>query len=171
MAKKTKKLSSFDKLISSPRFGKNFVFISLAILFSTTFLWALLSAKLQQNNADQLINPYLLEHSATFRGASFPAAHTLLIKWPLFLLIKVFGYSTATFIGFTVSTVLLTVAALAAIIYRIERRPVIFGTLCLALASVLIIVPAQPYAGGLLPVNMAMLTTRNIEYLFYIASL
>ncbi len=31
--------------------------------------------------------------------------------------------------------------------------------------------PAQPYAGGLLPVNMAMLATRNIEYVVYIMSL
>jgi len=171
MAKNTKELNSFDKLISSPSFGENFAFISLAILFSTTFLWALLSAKLQQNNADQLINPYLLQHLSTFHGAVFPASHTFLIKWPLFYLFKIFGYSTATFIGFTVGTVLLIVAALAAIIYRIEKRPVIFGTLCLALASVLLLVPAQPYAGGLLPVNMAMLTTRNLEYLFYIAAL
>jgi LmbE family N-acetylglucosaminyl deacetylase len=170
-SKNKKLLNGFDGLINSRRFGKNYALISLGVLLGTTFLWALLSAKLQQNNADQLINPYLLEHSATFRGAVFPADHTFLIKLPLFYLVKVFGYTTATYAGFTVATVLLTVGALAAILYKIEKRPVIFGTLCLALASVLLLVPAQPYAGGLLPVNMAMLTTRNLEYLFYIGAL
>jgi len=36
------------------------------------------------------------------------------------------------------------------------------------MASVLMLIPAQPYAGGLLPVNMAMIATRNLEYIVYI---
>jgi LmbE family N-acetylglucosaminyl deacetylase len=65
----------------------------------------------------------------------------------------------------------LTILLFAALLYRIERRPLVFGTLCLALASCLLLVPAQPYAGGLLSVNMAMLTARNLEYVVYIFGL
>ncbi|MGH7241083.1 MAG: PIG-L family deacetylase, partial [Candidatus Saccharimonadales bacterium] len=57
------------------------------------------------------------------------------------------------------------------LLWRIERRPLVFGLLCLALASVLLVVPPVPYPGALLPVNMAMLTTRNLEYLLYIFGL
>ncbi len=101
----------------------------------------------------------------------FPGSHSFLLKWPLFLLIKLFGASPTTFIAFTVGVALITVAALGLIIYKIERRGLVFGTICLSLASVLLLVPAQPYGGAILPVNMAMLPTRNLEYVLYIASL
>jgi hypothetical protein len=39
------------------------------------------------------------------------------------------------------------------------------------MASCLMLVPVVPYAGALLPVNMAMITTRNIEYLIFIVAL
>ena len=159
------------KRIRQPAFAKAYVIASLAVLLATTLLWSILGAKLQQGNADQLVNPYLFEHSATFHGALFPGQHSFLLKWPLFWLVRLFGSSPGAFIGVTVATVMATVAALAALLHRIERRPLVFGTLCLALASVLLMVPAQPYAGGLLPVNMAMLTTRNLEYIVYITSL
>jgi LmbE family N-acetylglucosaminyl deacetylase len=64
-----------------------------------------------------------------------------------------------------------TVGAFAYVLSRIEKRSLVFGTICLALSSVLLLVPAAPYAGGLLPVNMAMLATRNIEYILYIVAL
>jgi LmbE family N-acetylglucosaminyl deacetylase len=130
-----------------------------------------LGAKLQQGNADQLVNTFLFGNSATFHGASFPGQHTFLLKWPLFFLIKLFGSTPTAFLTFTVIVAVITISALAYMLYRIEKRPLVFGTLCLALASVLLLVPAQPYPGGLLPVNMAMLATRNLEYILYIASL
>lgn len=163
--------SPLRKIVRKPKFARAYVIASVAILLATTLLWGILGARLQQGNADQLVNVYLFGHSATLHGALLPGQHTFLFKWPLFLLVKLFGASATALLVFTVGTVVATVAALAAIIYRIERRPLVFGTLCLALASVLLLVPAQPYAGGLLPVNMAMLTTRNLEYVLYIASL
>ena len=158
-------------IVSTPRFAKWYVVFSLAVLLATTIFWSILSAKLQGGNADQLVNSYLFEHTNTFHNALFPGQHSMLLKWPIFLLIRILGISSATFVVFTVGLSVTTVAALAFIIYRIERRPLIFGTLCLALASVLLLVPAQPYAGGILPVNMAMLSTRNLEYILYICSL
>ena len=159
------------KIIRRPGFGIAYAKASVVILLATTLFWALIGARLQQSNADQLVNTYLFGHSATFHGALFPGQHTFLLKWPLFWLVKLFGSTTTAFTVFTAGTVIITVGALAAILYKIERRPLLFGTLCLSLASVLLLVPAQPYAGGILPVNMAMLTTRNLEYIVYIASL
>jgi LmbE family N-acetylglucosaminyl deacetylase len=43
--------------------------------------------------------------------------------------------------------------------------------MCLVLAALLLAIPTQPYAGAALPVNMAMLTTRNLEYVIFLAAL
>ena len=153
------------------RFGKVYAAVSLSVLLLSTAFWATLGARLQQSNADQLVNAYLFENAHTFKQALLPGQHTFLLKWPIFWLVHVLGSTGAAVIGSTIGVTLLTVAALAFLLYRIDRRPVVFGTLCLALASVLLLVPAQPYAGALLPVNMAMLATRNIEYILYIGSL
>lgn len=147
-----------------------FIFAAI-LLFITTIFWAIQGAHLQMSNADQLVDPYLFENSTVFHNAVFPAQHTFLLKWPLFWLIKLYGFSPFSFVAITVGLVCTTVFGLAYILYRIEKRPFYIGTLLLALASVLLLVPAQPYAGSLLPVNMAMLTTRNLEYLIYIISL
>jgi len=157
--------------LATVRFGKIYAAVSLTVLLLSTTVWATLGARLQQANADQLINAYLFENPHTFRGALLPGQHSFLFKWPLFWLIHILGSSGAAIIGLTVCVVLVTVAALAFLLYRIDRRPVMFGTLCLSLASVLLLVPTQPYAGALLPVNMAMLATRNLEYILYIAGL
>ena len=159
------------KVLTLPLFAKLYAVASVVILLATTVFWSLLGANVQRGNADQLVNPYLFEYLDAFRGALIPGTHTFLIKWPLFAAMQLFGESTRALSIVTVGVVVITIMGLAAIMYRIERRPLVFGSLCLALASVLLLVPAQPYAGGLLPVNMAMITTRNLEYLLYIGSL
>jgi len=164
-------ITKVNKLLKAPHFAKIYVYVSLLILLSTTVLWATLGAKLQQSNADQLVDILLFKNAHTLHQATLPGAHSYLLKWPLFWFIGLFGTAANTFIRFTVAIVLVTVASFVFILYRINRRPLVFGTICLALASVLLLVPAQPYAGGLLPVNMAMITTRNLEYIVYIASL
>lgn len=151
--------------------GRLYVIAALAVLLITTTVWATLGATLQQGNADQLANTYLFEHSNTFHDATLPSAHSFLIKWPLFLLINLIGPSNANFIALTVVITLITVVSLAYVVYRIDKRPVIFGSLMLALASILLMIPPQPAAGGLLPVNMAMLATRNLEYVMYVGGL
>jgi LmbE family N-acetylglucosaminyl deacetylase len=163
--------SYWRKVVRKRKFAKAYARASVAILLATTLFWAILSAKIQQGNADQLVNPYLFDHANTFHGALFPGQHTFLIKWPIFFLIKLFGFSGNAFLAFTIGIVIVTVALFAMILYRIERRPLYFGTLCLALSSVLLLVPTMVYPGGLLPVNMAMITTRNLEYILYIVSL
>ena len=172
-----KKLDTFSifkrikKLNKNPLFGRLFLLASLLILTLTTILWSSLGALLQQNNADQLVNPYLFQSGATWHGALLPAQHSFLFKWPLFLLVKVFGYTNLSYEILTVITVIVTVGIFAYVLSRIERRPLVLGTLLLALASVLLLIPAQPYSGGILPVNMAMLSTRNLEYVLYILAL
>ncbi|HEY5153036.1 MAG TPA: hypothetical protein VII55_03605, partial [Candidatus Saccharimonadales bacterium] len=164
-------VKNFGKLVKTPVFAKRYAAVSVLVLLATTLFWSIAGANLQLSNADQLANPYLFRDSATFHNALFPGAHSFLIKWPVFLLIKLFGSTDAAFTAFTVGLVVATIGGLVVVLYRIERRPLFFGTLCLALAAVLLLVPAQPYAGGLLPVNMAMVATRNLEYILYIAAL
>jgi LmbE family N-acetylglucosaminyl deacetylase len=155
----------------NPVFRRCYVIFALLVLLGTTLLWAVLGAHLQSHNADQLSDPYLFSNLMTLHGASFPGSHTFLLKWPIFWLIGVFGVSSSSLLVATVGVVLATVATLTFVLYKIDRRPLVFGTICLGLSLALLLVPAQPYAGGLLPVNMAMLTTRNIEYAVYIAVL
>ena len=153
------------------RFGLLYATFAAAVLLASTIIWSVLGAQVQANNADQLVDPYLFRDHQTFAGAQFPGAHTFLIKWPLFVLVRWLHYSPNAFLGSTVALAVVTVAGLAYALYRIDRRPLAFGTTCLALASVLLLVPAQPYAGALLPVNFAMLATRNIEYVIYLVCL
>jgi hypothetical protein len=150
-------------------FDKVFATASLAILVLTTCYWAILSASLHEVNADQFIDAYMFESVGTFREALFPGAHTFLIKWPLFAVMALYGQSWIVFTGMTVLMTLATVGALAYMLYKIERRPLLFGLICLGLASVLLLIPAQPHPGALLPANFAMTTTRNLEYIVFIA--
>jgi len=152
-------------------FKSPYVIFSTSILIITTLWWSILGAVLQSTNADQIINSYLFENTQTFNSALIPSAHTFLIKWPLFIIERLSGHSALALVTLTVLVSVATVVGLAYLLYRIDRRPKVFGTAMLALAGVLLFIPAQPYAGGLLPVNFAMLATRNIEYLFYILSL
>jgi LmbE family N-acetylglucosaminyl deacetylase len=159
------------KWLTRQQFGRTYLGLSIVVLVVTTLLWALLGARVHQANADQLVDPYLFTSWSAFHGANFPGAHTFLIKWPLFALIGWLGVHSGVLIAVTLVVVLLSVGGLAALLYRIERRPRVIGTLFLALAATLLLVPAQPYAGGILPVNMAMLATRNLEYIVYGISL
>jgi LmbE family N-acetylglucosaminyl deacetylase len=145
--------------------------LAVVVLLVTTVFWSFLSARIHSSNADQLVNPFLFDSANTFKNSVFPSQHTYLLKWPLFFIIHLFNSSRNSFIAMTIVISLMTVILFAYFLYRIERRPLIFGTLLLALSSVLMLIPAQPYPGGLLPVNLAMITTRNLEYVLFISSL
>ncbi len=170
-----KKKTFFEKYITPVYTSRNFpvmyLLVSIGILVFTTILWSILGAIINLGNADSSVNPLLFESSSTFHGASLPEQHTFLFKQPLFLLIKFLGANDIAFIVSTVLIVLLTIGTLAYLISRIERRPVVLATIYLALALCLLLTPTEPYAGSLLPVNLAMLATRNIEYVVLIAGL
>lgn len=152
-------------------FARIYMIGALIILLLTTIFWSILSAQIHGHNADQLVGSFLFDHSSTFQGAQFPSQHSFLLKWPLFFLVHLFGSSAIALDTVTVIVSLSTVGALAFILYRIERRPLVFGTICLALASILLFIPAESYPGALLPVNFAMLANRNVEYIIYIIAL
>lgn len=152
-------------------FRRFYIVFALAVLFGTATFWAVLGARLQVHNADQLSDPYMFDSWKAFHGASFPGSHTFLLKWPIFWLLGLVGITATSLLIATLAVVLVTVAVLAFILYKIDRRPLVFGTVCLALSLALLLVPGQPYAGGILPVNMAMLTTRNLEYAVYLGVL
>jgi len=161
----------FLHLATRPVFGRGYLLGSLLVLAITTIIWSWLGADLQFNNADQLVSPLMFSDGPTFHGAVFPGAHTFLLKWPLFYIVKLFEFSQASYLIMTVLVVLATVGGLVLLLSRIERRPIALGTICLALAAVLLAIPTQPYPGALLPVSMAMLTTRNLEYVVYVLAL
>ena len=151
--------------------GKIYALGAVFVLLMSTVLWAVLGARIHMNNADQLVDPYLFGSLDVYQQALFPAAHTFLLKWPLFIIISLLGFADIAYIAMTVGAVLLTVGVLTYVLYRIDKRVMYFGTICLCLASSLLMIPTQSYPGALLPMNMAMLATRNIEYVLYLASL
>lgn len=163
----TKKLRS---VCANRRFKAIWLWASLAVLIATTIYWSLLGARLHSTNADQLIDGYLFK-DGWLNGALFPSSHTMLLKWPLFWLVGRFGADGWSLTAATVLLSVATVGGLAWLLWRVERRPLVLGTWFLMLASILLLVPLQAYAGGTLPVQMAMLTTRNIEYVVYLMSI
>ena len=169
---KTKLVSQkVKKPVWSNRLAWVYLGLAVFILLISVVFWSLLGAKIQSGNADQIVNSLLFSSRATFSHALLPSQHTFLLKWPIFYLVHLFGVSSSTLITFTVLTTLLTVGLFVLILRSIEKRPLYLGTICLAMASVLMLVPAQPYAVCLLPVNMAMIATRNLEYIVYIYAL
>ncbi len=154
--------------------GRWSVFLGLGSLLATSIFWAILSARLQNSNADQLIDGRLFESRDTLQAASFPGAHSFLLKWPLFALAGLLHNTLLVTTILTVICALVPVAAIAYVVWRVDPRPKVFALWCLVLSSMLLLVPAQAAPGVLLPVNFAMFTTRNLEYgllLFIVAML
>jgi len=159
------------KVISSKKFPIWYARIAVFVLLLTTVFWSILSARIQLDNADQLVNSFMLQNAATFHGAMFPDAHSFLLKLPLFWLVQLFGATPFWYSFVTVFLVLVTVGALAYLLSLIEKRPVVLATIYLALALCLLLIPTQPALNSLLPINLAMMTTRNIEYIVFIVGL
>ena len=168
LLKQSKKV---QRIIKTKPFGHRYLIFAAILLGVSTIFWAIIGSLIQQGNADQLVNPLLTRDIDTFRGAIFPDQHTFLLKLPFFGLIQLLGGGSIAFSTITVLLCLMTVGGLAYVLYRIDKRPLVLGTTLLALAACLILTPAEPYAGALLPTNLAMVTTRNIEYIVFIISL
>ena len=168
---KTVLFTKLTKLAKNESYKKHYGTFAGLILLISTSVWTILGAKYNLNNADHLVNAQLFENFSVFNQSILPGAHTFLLKWPVFLAIRLLGANPFAYFILTYIIVLLTVGSLAYIIYRIDRRPYVFPTIWLALASVLMMIPIAPYAGALLPVGMAMIATRNIEYILFIVSI
>ena len=140
--------------------------IGLLALILTSFYVAQKSAIIHNNNNDQLIDSYMFEDAETFNNAIFPSAHTFLLKWPIFAISSLFGNTTSTYVILTILVYIITVLGFIYVIYRLSKKDLLvtgFSALCLS--SILLLVPAQPFNASLLPVNMGMITTRNLEFL------
>ncbi len=157
-------------IVNTPQFARSYVIFAFSFLMLTTLFWSFLSAVIHLGNADQLVNSYMFDSIPVFKNASFPGQHTFLLKWPLFWLIHTLKNTDGVYIAVTVSLSAVCVGLFAYMLYRINKRPYVLGTLLLALASVLLMVPAQASPGMLLPVNMGMIANRNIEYILLIFS-
>lgn len=158
-----------------PRFRlsreKMMAFGALLVLVATAVYWAVLGAKIQYGNADQLVDSYLFSSQDTFAGAHFPATHSFLLKWPLFLVGALLGNTENVFTVLTVVTSLVTVLLLAWVLHRIVRNDRLWAVMVLALSLVLLLIPAEASPGMWLPVGLAMITTRNLEYIVFIGAL
>lgn len=169
MQKKSKEL--FDKIHSvlthhEKRVGLVLFAISLAVLIASSIYVGQKSGLIHLNNHDNLTDNYLFESPEVFKGALFPAAHTFLLKWPLFALSAAFGNTADVFVYGTIALYVLTVTGFMVAVFLLTRKNLhITALVGLALSLVLVMVPAQPSNGLLLPLNMAMITTRNIEFL------
>jgi hypothetical protein len=168
---KSSQRKSLKKLILSARFANIYLVVSLLVLTLSIVFWSFLSAKVQSVNQGQSVFVQLMANFQTFHHAILSSQQTFILKWPVYLVISLFGASSAGIIGGTIFIVLLTVGLLVGILRQIEKRPLYLGTILLGLASVLMLIPAEPKLGVLMPANMAMLATRNIEYLVFIYAL
>lgn len=143
---------------------------SLLILLLSSVYVGYKSGYIQTNNHDNLVDNYMLESSETFKESLFPAAHTFLFKWPLFALSSSFGNNISTYVLTTVFVYLATIVGFLLVIFLLSKRNILITAFSsLALAAVLMLIPAQPVDGTLLPLNMAMITTRNLEFLLFFA--
>lgn len=170
-AKKNRFDKSFKQLVSNPRFKRIYLIATLTIVAITTVYWSTLGALINSYNADQIVNTKLFESIHTFTNATLPVSHSFLLKWPIFWLAQLMGGNKLILIIFTVLISVVTVVGLLLALSKIEKRPLVLGTYALALSSILLMIPAQSYPGAFLPLNMAMLATRNIEYLVFVAGL
>lgn len=182
-AKKTKRVlakSSISKAVVKKTYkstllkrlkSHGYLVFSLIALILTTVFWSYYGAKINSYNADQLVNPFLFDGKNTLGQALLPGQHSQLIKWPIFWLVSLAGNSETAFLISTMLLCLITVLLFAYLLSRIERRPNYLAAIYMGLSGILLMVPATPYPGALLPVNMAMLSTRNIEYIVFLASL
>lgn len=147
--------------------GLTLIVISVLALVGSSLYISQKSALIQLNNHDNLIDGYMFESPDIFREAIFPGAHTFLLKWPIFILSSVFGNVSEVYIITTIILYLLTVCGFLFVIYLLTRKNLFVTALSgLILTCTLLLVPPQPSPGALLPLNMAMTTTRNIEFLF-----
>lgn len=144
---------------------------SAFLLLATSCVWSVLGARVQATNADQLVDPYMFDTYAAFHEAMFPGTHTFLFKWPFFVISSLFGNTSGVLVLLTCLVSLATVGALMYVLFRIEKRPLVLALYYCVLSVLLLQVPAQPHPAALLPANFAMLTTRNLEYILYIAGL
>lgn len=145
------------------------VFIaSILILGLSSYYVANKSAIIHSNNTDHLIDSYMFESSETFKESIFPAAHSFLFKWPLFALSSSLGNTSTVYILLTVLIYSLTVFSFLYVIHRLcKKNKLITALIALSLSSILLFIPAQPMHNTYLPVNMAMLTTRNLEFIVF----
>lgn len=172
LAKLFSKVSfGIGSFVQTAKFKKLYLIAAFAVLMLTTIYWSLLGARLHLSNADNLVNSLMFNSVQGLHDSLLPQAHTFLIKWPLFLLAGLLGNKAVIITIITILVCLLTIVSFAILLYKIEKRPMVIGTIYFAISSMLLLVPAVPYAGALLPVSMAMLSTRNIEYMFFILAL
>lgn len=163
------KIRNFLEKYSKP-LGITLLVGSVIVLLGTSLYIGYKSGVIQTNNHDNLIDNYMFESPETFKESLFPAAHTFLMKWPMFALSAALGNSPQVYIAGAIILYTLTILGFLFVIFMLTKRnPLITAFSALVLSNILLMIPPQPIDGALLPLNMAMITTRNIEFLLLFA--
>lgn len=148
---------------------KKVLFLGVLTLLVTSCSVGYYGALVHAYNYDQSIINYLFDSFETAKEAIMPLEHTFFLKWPLFALGGLLGNTHSVFIALTIGVYLATVCSLLAVIfYATGKRYDITALMAFVLSALLLLIPAQQSPGDVMPVNMAMITTRNIEYVLYI---
>ncbi len=163
------KIRDFLEKHSKP-LGVILLIISVAILLGTSIYVGYKSGVIQTNNHDNLIDNFMFESPETFKESLFPAAHTFLMKWPIFALSALLGNSPQVYIAGAAALYTITVLGFLLVIFILTKHnKLITAFSALVLSNILLMIPPQPIDGALLPLNMAMITTRNVEFLLLFA--
>lgn len=165
-----KKCIEYTKLYldnHSKQVGILMITVSLLALVGSSLYIGQKSALIHTSNADSIIDGYMFEGMETFQESIFPGTHSFLLKWPVFAISAFFGNTESTYVITTILLYLATVCGFLFVIYRLTNKDLHITALAgFILTCTLLLVPPQPLPGALLPLNMAMVTTRNIEFLF-----
>lgn len=144
-------------------------FLVLLICMAVTVYVGYKTARVQSFNNDSIITNLMVADPSKIPQAVFLDDHSFMMKWPLLIVSDVFMSSFQVYLSSTVILYATTVFGFIATIYWLSKRNVKFTSLLsLLMTSTLSLVPIQP-GGNLLPVNMAMISTRNLEIIFFLA--
>jgi hypothetical protein len=162
--------SFIDGILAQRIFQRIIFALSIVLCFASSCFVAYHGALLHGTyNNDQLIDSYMFASYDEFREASFPAPHTMLLKWPIFVIGSLFGNSSFALSMITIVLCGVTALGFSYILFRVCRRDVVKASICICLFSCIqLLIPYESSPGSLVPVNMGMITNRNIEYVIYI---
>lgn len=136
--------------------GLTIHYVLPVILLLTATIYSGCSANaLFSTNSDALVNPYFFDNFR-LHDMIVPGGHTLVLKWPLFILQTILPYNFTFFTLVNLSLLIVTIGTWAGLlIYIFGKR--FTPLICLALTCIIL-------SSTVLTINLLETTIRNIEY-------
>lgn len=140
--------------------------ISLAILGVVGTYTSYKTAITNFYNADAVVDTLIFPNFHQLNNVYVPAQHTFLLKWPFFLLQHLFPITKTNYVILTLFFAIVAYFGIILFIARLihNRRASTIVTLLFA-GIILLEFPIAHWLYA--PVNLAMTTTRNIEYVVF----